>query len=244
MSHIVQQLFNVLIVDSDPEGRSRLKQAARAMSLFDQVLPVHNLRDAINELGPQSRWDIIFLADRLGDDAIIEFIEDARANHPRGKDCAYIIVIKGPNRLTTDVVTKVAKGVDGFLCEPYSAESLKDSSETAVKVKLNSCRARFKLALRVLLVGIVAEVDKSREGTPSDYHQSDSYKELIVTCRELLQLSSQAKMSYTDIVSEIFDELVKTVGENYQGASKRVRERLNSEASLREQLKQELLAVK
>lgn len=231
-------LINALVLDKDGTRRARLKDAARAVVVFDDVITLSTPEEVLLRLGRESKWDVvIFTQDSLATD-FSEFLRLARETQ-FGKEAAYVLVMKGSSQDSSQIATTFGSGIDGFLFEPFSADGLKDSAMIALRIKVHAGSARLKIALTFFISTVLTNLPVGRT---LDLQAMPEFRNLKEVCLKLKEMCTESGQSFTQIVEDMYEELTPNKGE-YQGHSQRVKERFLAEVKFREQLKTELLSL-
>ncbi len=231
--------INALIIEPDTTRRSLLRQAARALMDFAEVAMAQNISEGQQKCAGEYSFDLIFISFNLAEQGLTEFVRTLRRTKG-GAHAACILVMKGQDQSTSDVIQYITQGVDGFLFEPYSVEGLRECVEIAIRVKCKQGKERIKLGLGVLLPQVLkGSEERTKE---EDSTVSVGLAELKSIGKLLRELVLRTGESYEEVIATIFDELVRELPA-YQGVSKRVREKFKSGTVVLEELKREFLAV-
>jgi CheY-like chemotaxis protein len=216
--------YNVLIVEPEGESRGKLKQTAMALTLFNKIHSVSSLTEVLERRIPHEHIDIVVLSYHFSQDDIWKFIEQAKAA-PWGEDWAYVLVLKSSEQKSENIASSMIGGVDGFLLEPYSADSLREMAQIAATVKDKNERRRKKMALKVLLKEISGHLDAlaflhayGKDGGRAERQMKQCCENLTKLCHEDMEL-------YTESLLEVFEDLPLLVNTSYRGVSKRVRDK-------------------
>lgn len=249
------KFFDAIIVEPDIGARERLKLATTALPEFRKVVPVKSFNECVlNYSRTRPPWDVVFVTFRLGRQEALAFCAEARS-FDSFQDCAFILVLKSNDVSDSDIATSVAGGVDGLLCEPFSAEGLRECTKIAIMVKVNNGKQRVKVALGVVIPLMLKMIETksaliANEAMEKDIDTSDpalkyELDNLQATCGMIKEISQYAGRSYEDIIREIFKEFEDSTAHRrqYSGPSKRIQMKFEVEARLCEKIKKDLIAM-
>lgn len=225
--NFVQEKYDTIIIDSDHDRRMRLRQATSIVPYFGEVVAVGNLHDAVSKLQGEKTWDVIFASSRFSQQEIDGFVREAKQTK-QGQDAAYILLLSIDKQDSADLAKNIMNGLDGFLLEPYSVDSLVDITRLASKVKGERRIAREKAGLNLLLSKITNQIDLVAYGKSMGIEHGQSFKVLRELCSGLNGLSLESLKVYHDLAVEVFANapLPRRVfkSEPYRGASSRVKQ--------------------
>jgi len=213
-----------LIIDPQVESRLRLMAAIKAVGVFAAVAHAGSLDDALSSIRDGGGVQLVFIAARFPRAALREFVAAAKANQ-NGRDAAYILLIQR-NRAES-LGAQLAEGFDALLIEPYSAEALVETAETAERVRRKNHERRLRIAFRLLVREIAAQHAQVADLTKQGAQAAVSRRILQEMCSVLGQLDSESLQIYFSELTEYMTEL-PAPGErqtSYRGASERVRRR-------------------
>ena len=232
--------FDALLVDPDLQSRMRLKQATSSVAAFGTVQQVGDLKQASAAISSSEECDVVFLSSRCGKDDIKSFVATAKQSR-QGQDAAYVLLLGANDQAGSSVATNVLIGVDGFLVEPYSVDSLVEITQLAARVKKERSSAREKIAIRLLVHEIMGQIDIVAQLKKGGASAGISSKSLRETCSVLQTLEGESLNTYFELALKMFEEApVPPVQQTklYSGASKRMRER--EEAKLLAKLQKDI----
>ncbi len=217
--------YNILIIDPDPKSRSMLKDTAMALPSFKKVLFCNSLEDAINFGDGSDAIDVVTVSYRFSGEDVSDFITKVKKT-PRGKEWAFINVMKTKHQENEIVAESMLNGLDGFLFEPYSADNLREMAEVTAKIKLRNELARKKGALELFLQEVSKHLDAVALYASQKRVSVIAKNKLTTSCSKLRRFKSEDKELYTEVLTNIFSSAPPSLVNQYQGASKRVRERM------------------
>jgi len=224
----MSERFDALAIDSEIQNRMRLKQATSSVSTFGKFYQSATLDEALKKLALPERVDVVFISERLGQDAIPNFVKGAKSS-PSGQDAAYVMIVSSQAELGTIVAKSVLLGVDGFLCEPYSVDSLLEITRLASKVKKERSDAREEAAIKFLMSQISEQVSIVAQLKGLGMNPIRESKKLQDMCTIFSSLDDASRERYHRIALDVFENapipkpLIKKA---YGGASSRVKARM------------------
>lgn len=223
-----QEKYATIIVDSDLNRRMRLRQATSIVPLFGEVVTVAHLKEVISRLEGDRHWDLVFTSSHFPQSEIDEFVKHAKQTK-QGQDAAYVLLLGVDKQGNSSELAKnIMNGLDGFLLEPYSVDSLVDITRLAARVKGERRAAREKAALNLLLGKITNQLDLVAYTRKMGIEHGQSYKTLRELCTDLAGLSPESHKLYLELAVEAFTKapLPRRVfkAEAYKGASSRVKQ--------------------
>jgi hypothetical protein len=172
----------------------------------------------------------MFLTHRFKKEAVTAFIEEAKTT-TIGADCAYILVLNPREQNASTVATSMMTGTDGFLCEPFSVNSITEIVKIAEKVKLENAIKRLRAATSLILDNAMAEIDsRAQKIFDGDIHMP--YPQKLKNAIQLFSsLDEHEKEAFREVMLETFSQAPPRPDIAYKGASKRVRGQLGSTPS-------------
>lgn len=220
--------YDALVVHSEIENRMRLKQATASVTTFGKFLQAASLDEALKKLEGPDRADVVFLSDRMGMDAVPGFIKSAKAL-PSSQDAAYVLIVKSGAEIGSMVAKSVLLGVDGFLCEPYSVESLTEITRLAAKVKKERYEAREEAAIKFLMTQITEQISIVAQLKSYGMNAQREQRKLQDMCSIFSTLDDASRERYHKIAVDIFETAPvpkPLIKKTYGGASSRVKARM------------------
>ncbi len=228
MKHKVER-YHTIIVDSDLERRMRLRQATAMVQYFGEVTAVSELREAISKLQGDRVCDVIFMTSHFPQEEIDAFVKEAKQTK-HGQDTAYVLLVGVDKQDSADLAKNIMGGLDGFLLEPYSVDSLVDITRLAAKIKGDRRVAREKAALNLLISKIITQLDVVAYAKRLGSEGGHSVKQLKELGEQIQRLTGESLSMYHELAIEAFcaAPLPKRIfkSDAYAGASSRVKQRM------------------
>lgn len=228
---MVSEYFQLRAILADPDlsTRMRLRQATTAVPKFGDVLQVNTLSEAASRLDGESRVDLIFLSYRYSLDEVKKFVEEARKTK-QGDTAAYILVLRSRDQDNSTVASTMMMGIDGFLFEPYSVDSLTEMVDLATRVRKEREEVKEKMAATLLTSDIISQLDLIAYLKAQGYSMHASWNKFVELCKRLREVTHDTSTPTFDTFAQLFTEapLPKKVFEtkSYGGVSRRVRKRM------------------
>ena len=217
--------FNILIIDPDSQSRGNLKQAALALPSFKKVYVCSFLREGIDKADGTEPIDVVFVSYRFPQEEVEEFVAEAK-KLSRGKDWAYVAVLKAKEQKNDVIANSVIGGLNGFLFEPFSADNLREIAEITAKVKLEAESRRRQAAILVLLKEVSGHLDAvafyKKRGTETPI----ANRKLAESSQNLKKFKGEMFGDYVETLIDYFSTIQPPPSLNYNGVSERVRKRM------------------
>ena len=220
--------FNAIIVDPDLESRSKLKTAAVAVDAFKTVYPVRSIKEGTFALEGPDKYDVVFISYHFEKGEVEEFIASQKET-TAGEDRAYILVLKPKEGTSQAVVTNVLSGADGFLFEPYSPESVRETAAIAAKIKAENEVKREYLALTILAQSLSKHLEKLAFDLTCEKDLTRAWKEAQKAAEPLRQLNPERLEMFYDVLGEVFGAASPLPSVSYSGPSKRLKQKLEQQ---------------
>lgn len=220
--------FEALIIDPDLATRNRLKQAASSVVNFGKIYIVSSLRDATSRLQDGETTDVVFLSQSFSNEERLRFIQEAK-QLPAGRDTAYVLVMRAKEQDSAHVAQNMLGGADGMLFEPYSVQSLVETTILATSIKSQRQQFREKAALSLLISDIARQLDLVALVRKAGIEPGNSMKKLRELAAPLKQLSPERLALYQEVAVKSFSEAAvptQLMDSGYGGASERVKRRM------------------
>jgi DNA-binding NarL/FixJ family response regulator len=220
---------NAILADPDITTRMRLKQATTAVPQFAEAVQATNLTEALYKLESEGRWDVVFMSAKFNLDDIKKFIEDAKKTK-QGELAAFVLLLKSRDSDKSTVAAGVMMGVDGFLFEPYSVDSLVEITNLARKVRAERSAAKDKMATTLLVTDIIDQLNLVAYLKSCGYSVSKSGERLKELCANLQSAGTSSMEERIETIAKVFIDAPppKQAYEfkKYGGISARVRQRM------------------
>lgn len=221
--------FEAVIIDPELEARTRLRQATLALPAFGKVVQAAGSRDAHERIKDLDRPDIIFLSYRLGEETIKSYVLEAK-QASETQDSAFVMVLGEQSQASTTIASSMLIGVDGFLFEPFSVDSLMEITKLATRVKTERAAFRQRGAIKLLVAQIASQIDVVAQLRCNGHEGAISTRSLREMCTVLTTLEAPAKEYYYETLVDQFGNLPVPLERSqtklYNGASKRLRQRV------------------
>jgi len=230
--------FNLLIIMSDIDRRTNLKRAAYfnqsdADPIFNKIFTCTTLQEGLAGIDSHvMRFDVVIFSDDFHQEQIKQFIR--RAKSLVKEKMGYISVVKPRNRELTKITETLVAGVDGFLCEPYSVDTLKEITKLAEKIRRFNQEQRVLGAAQAMILVMLDEIDKlaerSKIAPPTDKGFS---AKVHASARMLRTLSKDSRSQYMELLFKICAKRQPPLlGSGYRGASRRVKQLVDQHAKI------------
>ena len=155
----IKKTFRVLLAEPDTARRVRLREALRNVRKIDTT-DARTVLEIDREL-EERQFDLIAVSSGFDLEAIKRLLRNL-ANGPRSRLTPVVLALRAEERAAPFVAEMYAKGIVGFICEPYSVEMLTDIMSLAAEAKDNPIddKAKDKLASQFLLGDALKQFEK------------------------------------------------------------------------------------
>lgn len=198
--------YKAIILDPDIDSRMRLKQVTASVAVFDSVHQYNALNFAISHLELAERCDVVFISHRFPAEEAGGFVKQAR-EIISARDAAYVRLLPESDLNNANVALGMRDGFDGFLCEPYSVNSLVEITELAARVKRERANAREVLAMTLLVREIAGQIDIIARMKAGGAKAGLSTHTLRETCSVLKSLEGDSRSAYFEAMLRVFEEI-------------------------------------
>ena len=233
--------FNFLVCDSSIDRRIRLKQIASSVQDFGEMHQAVSTEAALKELGGGARLDVVFVGGDMPLEAFSAFVKDAKSTL-QGKECAYVIVLKGQVQKRSERAPLLLAGADSVLCEPFSVEQLVEIVNVASDLRKQREEERARQAVRLILSDSIATLDAVAMLKSVGCEPGTSVQELHQLGRRVHTLLPEMLPMYFDMMVDKFEQALpppeKPETKLYKGASLRVKRMV--ERKIREELEERI----
>lgn len=224
--------FRALIVDPNPTIRAYLWQATLANVYFERVKACSKIATALNLLEQHEAYDVILLASTIPKAEMDAFVLTSK-QADGGKEAAYIVILKAQHQNTENVAEGLLHGLDGFLLEPFSADSLKRVALVAARVKKEFERQRSEAAIRIIVADILKTLRGYLNATILGEEVNRTRRDLQKSVAALQKIPEEHRDLYFEIATEMFGASAPRPSIGYHGASKRLKKKLQKKRSKR-----------
>lgn len=160
-------MFKAMIIAPDAETRARLKSVADASDLLPNSICVRGLSSALDEMMFHASIDLILISSDFPNEEVLTFLDQAKATSV-GRKANYVLIVKGNEQRSNELINSMMAGIHAFLHEPFTAASLEETALLATKVNGATSRARLKLATGILFTEIMEQAgsEQQEQGLP------------------------------------------------------------------------------
>ncbi len=220
--------LNILVIDSDAGGRTKLQHAAMSLSTFHKVYLASSLNEALVKTDDVDLIHVAAVSHRFPQAEVSEFIAKAKESK-RGRDWVYIAVVQAVAEETEQIAANMLGGFDGFLCEPYSADTLREMAETTARVQNENLRARQQAAMTMILSDVSRHLDALTFFLAQERDSPIARRKLEESAAKLRKfLTPDARDAYVEAAIVHFESARLPLSTCYRGVSKRIKQRLTA----------------
>lgn len=222
--------YQAMIIDDDLDRRMRLRQFTTTIPSYGHVQQCNSVHEATTVVKEGlSHLDVVFIAHGEEADALTTFLREAK-DAKASQDAAFILVFKTKPNDTSEIANYIQMGMDSFLFEPYSVNSLNEITELSARVKRERTVARERLAHTLLVTDLIAQIDLVAFLKSAGTVVGKSSARLHEMAGGLKALSAESLERYYEVALKLFIEapVPKKMFQvkKYGGVSNRVRERM------------------
>lgn len=210
--------FKTLIIEPDANVRNRLVVVLKNIIFKGQLNYAKTPRDAIAKLAEVGKQDCVIITSALELEGIREFINQAQGT-PQGKKALYLVSLAKEEKDSSSIATMFLRGIDGFICEPFSADEIQALLLTAkdARAKQESMQddtARLLATLDFLFVDMIGHIDTVAHKFNQDIEDGYALKSMRETGKTISELFSRIpKEQFERYLIKRFEEAV--IPKNY-----------------------------
>lgn len=171
------KVSNVLAIEPDGLGRSRLKQAFSAFRTQARVHFARGRGEALAALDGERLFESIMISSAMNFEEIHRLIEEMRAL-PGGSEAALVILLKGKQQEKAFVAKSFLDGICGYLCEPYSVDDLARVLQSVQETTRISEERKQQSAIAFLIDDILSRIDESAAGIARQHGPGPALQQL------------------------------------------------------------------
>jgi plasmid maintenance system antidote protein VapI len=193
-----------LIIDNDVQGRTRLREVLRNIAIQSKVENARATSDALTILQSKKHFDCLFIASSFGAEEITSFLKYLSGQANASK-MAIFLTLSAADVSGSLIASLFLNGVHGFVCPPYSADTILDvinAARASLEVKHEDSK-KIATTAGFLIEDMMSKIDKLAELKAAG-QKGGGYvgKELIGLSKSLRDLSEQLGSDYEQIVIE------------------------------------------
>jgi addiction module HigA family antidote len=197
--------FRTLIIEPDANARNRLVVVLKNIIFKGQLNYAKTPKDAIEKLAVVGQQDCIIITSTLELDRIKEFIHRAKST-PEGKKSLYLVSLAKEEKDSSSIASMFLRGLDGFICEPYSADEIQDLLLTAKEARakqesMPDDSSRLAATLDFLVVDMIGHIDTVARKLNQDIEDAYALRSMRETGKTLSQL-------YEKVSKETFERIL------------------------------------
>ena len=220
--------FNTLVIDTELDNRIKIKQITCSVSVFGSFAQAASLNEGMNKLNGDERIDTIFISEVHEDEELKNFIEAAKKTK-WGDEATFILVIKDKEKLKTHMARCMMAGIDGFLCQPYSVESLTEIATLASRLRKERSEAKEVITIKFLMHQISEQISLIAQMKANNLPTAREGRKLVELCDIFKSLDDSKKQKYLMVAIDVFEAapLPRPLAvKSYVGVSSRVKKRM------------------
>lgn len=160
----------VLLISSRTQLKSKLRQVLAHLKGLHVAAATSDLVEAKEIIAIQPFFHFMFFGTDMPEEATAKFISEAkRKRSSDGDKTVFILVFEGGEANQQKVAARMMAGFHGFLCEPFSFDSVRELAGLAELVSDQKTVVRMKAATGILLSDLTDQEPASKVvGAPAD----------------------------------------------------------------------------
>jgi len=226
-------VYNTILVDPDHKTRMQLRHAISSVDRFGKVSQFSLLPETLEKIRCDGQCDVVFISYQFSTEEAFRFITEAK-NCVKGRDTAYVLVCREEDQKSSLISTRVLQGIDAFLFEPYSVDSLVKIVKLAEKVKRERALAREIATIEFLMTEIMNQVDLIAYSSARGKRTDKQFDELVSSSKVIKTLKGESMEHYYRLAIEMFINAPQPKRifqrRKYIGASRRVQRTLEEKS--------------
>ena len=151
--------IDALIIEPYSYKRMRLHFAMKALPQAGRIEQYGSFEQARSALKEGAGATVIFIASDFEEELSQEFIRCVKETK-RGANSAFIMTMRAGAQSSMHVTKGLLEGIDGFLFEPYSVNSLAESCTIAQSIYRIRRRERYEKAIELAVKDIVTNLEE------------------------------------------------------------------------------------
>lgn len=168
-------LKQILLITARTQLKSKLRQVLVHIKGFHVAASTSDLKEAREIVGTQPFFHYMFFGSDMPEAATAKFIADVkRKRGPDAEKTIFVLIFEGGEANQQRVASRMMAGFHGFLCEPFSFDTVKELTALAEGVSDQLTVTRLKVATGILLSDLKDEdvpSERTLPGAPVDLLQ-------------------------------------------------------------------------
>ena len=217
------KFYRGMVLEPDNERRVRFRTVAAGSPNFNKIDTCPTIEQALDLLD-REKCDVVFIGE-LTNDEIQDFLKQGKKTR-YGRLSAYVFLKKERPQTKTDAAAQMAAGADSVLYEPYSVDSVTETTKIADQIREAEEQKKRETALALILNETVKSVDLLADPDNSDEERRDQTAKLKQMGSQLQTASKNAGKDYLSSLSKAFEEarppINRAIKKSYGGVSDRI----------------------
>ncbi|MFN8389931.1 MAG: hypothetical protein U0136_06550 [Bdellovibrionota bacterium] len=164
-------MSTVLLVTSKNQLRTSFRQLLANIEGLGSPLSVGTMSQAKEQLAFERKFRFVFISNEFSDEDCAEFIAKARAGEDPEEKTVFVLIFSGQVQDPELVANRMIAGFHGFLCEPFTLESVTEMAALSAKVSQQQTLIRMKAATGILLSDVGDRPSNQHPAVPLDLLQ-------------------------------------------------------------------------
>jgi CheY-like chemotaxis protein len=184
-----------LIVARNMERRKRLRQVLGHEQNLGEVVGVSDPKAALELVSEKKRYDFVFVSTDFSREDTINLISETRkkCEHNSTKKVIFVEVLNPEEADEKRIAESMTIGFHGFICEPFSVDSVKEIAALADKVSRKETFLRLRAATGLVLRDLKdPPPDVDTKQSPQNSEKRNIWKEVDDSCRWYNRITAES----------------------------------------------------
>jgi plasmid maintenance system antidote protein VapI/response regulator RpfG family c-di-GMP phosphodiesterase len=218
-----------LIVDQDVQARTRLREVLRFIAQRSDVENARGTGEALTMLQSNKRFDCLFVASSLGVEEVTAFVKKL-VSLPQTSKMAIFLILRPTDVGGSLIASLFLNGVHGFVCPPFSADSILElinTTKQSLAYQQEDSKKVYSTA-SFLIDDMILKLDKLAELKAAG-QKGGGYvgKELVALSKSLQDVAVKLGKDFENLLVEKFIALKAPVEKPGRAKAKRVEKPLH-----------------
>lgn len=193
----------VLIISGKTQAKAQLRQILSHVKGLQISATVGSIAEAAELVAGQPFFHFIFVGSELPEAEVAPFVSRTKEKRSAAGDKpVFVLVLPASESDSQKIASNMMAGFHGFLCEPFSLDSVVELTKLAAKVSEQHTVVRLKAATGILLSDLRDEDQAEKKSSPP--------------AKDLYEKSQQSCKWYNRITNESLTTMIAT---KFKGAT-------------------------
>lgn len=190
-------------------SRTRLREALKNVAYKSEIIPAHNVEEVLENFKKGQVTTAVFINSALGFQKIADFAKAVREDEADTKPLV-IVCLRAEHQENGLVASLYLEGVNGFICEPFSVDNLRDLINTAKESssKGSTSEAKLESASDFLIGGVIEQFDVvSKQQKQTQRHGGYAFKTLQRLSESMKEIYEKIPEKFQEIMLSRFEKV-------------------------------------